>query len=131
MRKVLSYIAHGRPALRLWVDAEGGGEGHPLGLAVAGRRQARVDDVHELSFSYDGAGQHHEALLALGPAGAHRLPPGDELEEDNAERVHVYLVADLAVQEVLRSQVPATMKQETKRIRNRDPTFVRSVAVST
>jgi hypothetical protein len=49
---------------------------------------------------------HHQALLALGAAGAHRLPPGEELEEDDAESIHVHLVADLAVHEVLRGQVP-------------------------
>ena len=97
-------------------DAEGGGEGHPLDLAgvAVGQRQARVDEIHELASLYDGARPHHEALLAallaaaLGPAGAHRLPPRDELEEDHAERVHVELVAHLAVHEVLRSQVSAT-----------------------
>lgn len=106
----LSHICNARQALRRSPDAEGGGEGHPLDLAgdaAAVRRQAGVDEVSELSSLYDGVRPHDQALLALAAAGAHRLPPGDELEEDDAEGVHVDLVADLAVHEVLWSQVPA------------------------
>jgi hypothetical protein len=99
-------------------DAQGSSEGHPLDLPTVAvavavrRRQVWVDEVHDVSSLYDGVGPHHEAPLALGPAGAHRLPPGDELQEDDAERVHVDLVAHLAVHEVLRSKVPAMPSKE-------------------
>lgn len=36
----------------------------------------------------------------------HRLPPGDELQQEDAEREHVRLLVHDAVREVLRRQAP-------------------------
>jgi hypothetical protein len=44
----------------------------------------------------------------------HRLPAGDELEEEDAEGEHVRLLVHDAVREVLRRQAPVTRTYSTE-----------------
>jgi hypothetical protein len=112
-------VAHGGPRLGHALQAL---VRHPGRLLRGARRvlhlQARVHEpVQPVGAAEVGARPVHEVLLAPAAALVHGAPPREQLQEHNAEAVHVALRRQVARQDVLRRRVPVGAHHARRHVR--------------